>query len=124
MRIASLLGIILSELLIIALFVWNISASSLSLISTMVVVVVFAFAASALLRNIKSMKLTKNYGISGIIGIIVGIIYYIWAADNLESMVLWLRDVGIYFLFLFILLCALYLFLSNKKGNQEIETGS
>lgn len=121
MRAAALGSIIISELLIIALFALDISASSLSLFSTMVVVVLVAFSSSALLRNSKSMKLTKNYTISGIIGLIAGIAYFIWSADNLEAMVLWLKNFGIYFLLIFIFICSLILFFSNKNTDHGIK---
>lgn len=119
MRTAALISILLSELLIIALFSWNISASSLSLISTLVVVVVFAFSASALLRNIKSMKLSRNYTFSGLIGVVMGIVYYIWAGDNLQAMVEWLKDFGIYFLLIFIFICSLFIFFTNRNSEKK-----
>ncbi len=122
MRTATIFGILLSELLIIALFKWEISSSALSLISTMVVVVVVAFAISALLRNIKSLKLSRNYSLSGIIGVVLGIAYFLWAKDNLEAMVNWLKDFGIYFLLLFIFICCLFLFFTNRTKAVQAES--
>lgn len=124
MRLTALLSIIISEILILGLLVLDVSADKLSLISTLVLVVVTAFASSALLRNFKGLKTSKNYLISGIIGVVIAIFYYLWAKDNLTAMVNWLRESGIYFLMLLILLAALVLFFTsvNKKNTpQKIE---
>lgn len=121
-RTTALLIILLCELLLLALLVLDISASSLSLISTLVIVVVSAFGVSALLRNFQSIKASRNYSISGLLGIVIGVIYFIWAGDNLESMVQWLKETGIYFLLLFIFICAIYLYYSKKPVKDNIET--
>lgn len=117
MRAGALLTIIVCEILILLLIGIDISANSLSLISTLVVVVLTAFSFSALLRNFQSLTLKKNYLISGIIGIVVGISYFIWAADNLEDMVHWLQKYGVELLLLIILGCAgiLYFFRGSKN---------
>jgi len=99
----------------------NISSSTLSMVSTLVVVVLVAFSLSALLRNIKSLTLTKNYGISGVLGVIAGILYYIWAADHVDAMVIWLKDYGVLILLLIIFICAaaLYVMKGNKEGSHN-----
>ena len=119
MRTAALIMITLSQFMILILTSLEISASSLSLFTTLITVVVFAFAASALLRNIKSMSLSRNYMISGIIGVVIGIIYFIWAGDNLERMVLWMKDFGIYFLMALAVICAFILFFSSNKKDKK-----
>jgi hypothetical protein len=115
MRAFALLLIAISELLILLLLNVDLSASSLSLISTLVVVVAFAFASSALLRNIRSLTLAKNYMISGVIGVIIGVIYYLWAGENLNSLVVWLKDSGINLMLVIIFIAALILFLNKGK---------
>jgi peptidoglycan/LPS O-acetylase OafA/YrhL len=97
----------------------DISANSLSLVSTLVVVVVTAFACSALLRNFKSLILRKNYLISGIIGVVIGILYFIWASKNLEDMVLWLKKYGVDLLLLVILACALVLYFFKGRRSHS-----
>lgn len=124
MRTIALAIIILSEILILALLALDFGASSLSMVSTLVAVVVAAFAASALLRNIKSMKLSRNYIISGICGVIVGIAYYLWAKENLEAMVHWLKEYGVYVLMVIILVCSLILYFSNRKKETTPSTVS
>ncbi|MEQ8907560.1 MAG: hypothetical protein RIC95_00075 [Vicingaceae bacterium] len=123
MRLAALLSIIVSEILILGLLVLDVSADKLSLISTLVVVVITAFASSALLRNINSLKSSKNYLISGILGLVIAFFYYVWAQDNLTPLVEWLRNSGIYFLMLIILLAALGLFFSKPASKpKKVET--
>ncbi len=119
MRTAALLLIAISELLILLLLNLELSASSLGMISTLVVVVTFAFASSALLRNIKSLKLGRNYTISGIIGVVIGVIYYLWARTNLESFVLWLKESGVNLMLLIIFIAALFLFWNKGKKVQS-----
>jgi len=121
MRSGALVTIIVSEILVLLLIGMDISANSLSLVSTLVVVVVTAFACSALLRNFKSIILRKNYLISGIIGVFIGILYFIWAADNLENMVYWLQRYGVEILLLVILVCALILFFFKGHKPQQGE---
>lgn len=117
MRPGALLTIIVCEILILLLIGMDISANSLSLVSMLVLVVLTAFSLSALLRNFQSITLKKNYLISGIIGIVVGISYFIWVADNLENMVHWLQKYGVKLLLLIILGCAgiLYFFRGCKN---------
>jgi uncharacterized membrane protein len=118
MRLAALLSILVSEVLILGLFVIDLSSEKLSLISTLVMALLIAFALSAILRNIKSLKLSKNYLVSGILGVILSVFYYIWAVENLTSFVDWLKSSGIYFLMLGILLAALVLFFTSPKSKQ------
>jgi len=122
MRIFALILIALAELMILLLLNVDLSASSLSLISTLVVVVATAFASSALLRNLRSVKLGRNYLISGIIGIIIGVIYYLWAGKNLASFVVWLKNSGIDLMLALIFVAALFLFANKgrkKPGSQQ-----
>ena len=118
MRLAALLSIIVSEILIVGLFVIDLGSEKLSLISTLVMALLIAFALSAILRNIKSLKLTQNYLISGLLGVIISVFYYLWAIDNLINLVDWLKTSGVYFLMLGILLAALVLFFTSNKSND------
>ena len=102
MRAAFLGLIILCELLILLTRDISVNSSSLSFITTLVVVVLAAFTVSALLRNVKTLTLTKNYGISGVIGIAAGVLFYMWISNNLDSMLSWLADNGLYILLIVI----------------------
>ena len=119
MRTGALITIIVCEILILTLLSMDISSNSLSLVSTLVTVVVAAFTFSALLQNFKSLTLRKNYLISGIIGVIIGIIYFIWASKNLEDMVLWLKKYGVDLLLLVILACALVLYFFKGRRSHS-----
>jgi len=119
MRTAALILIVISELLILLLLNLELSASSLSLISTLVVVVTFGFASSALLRNIKTIKLGRNYTISGIIGVVVGVFYYLWASKNIDSLVRWLKNSGIDVLLIIIFISALFLFFNKGRKREK-----
>ena len=107
------------EILILLLIGMDINANSLSLVSTLVVVVVTAFSFSALLRNFESLTLKKNYLLSGIIGIVLGVLYFIWASDNLEDMVSWLQKYGVEFLLLIILICAMILYFFKGRKTES-----
>ena len=119
MRLAALLTIIISQILILGISTISLSADKLSLISTLVVVLIVAFASSALLRNIQSLKVRNNYIISSIVGVILAIFYYLWAKENVNATVDWLRDTGIYFLMLFIIIAALVLFFTKSKDKSS-----
>ena len=99
----------------------DIDSNSLNFVSTLVLVVLISFTISALLRNIKSFTLTKNYGLSGAIGVIGGIAFYWWAGQHLDSMVLWLQNYGIYFLMLVITICALLLYFYKGSDSKEVK---
>lgn len=118
MRSIALLCILLCEIAIAVLFSMDITASTLNMISTLVVVVIVSFTFSSMLQGIKRLKRGKVYLISGIIGVVFGIVYFVWAGDNLERMVVWLREYGIYFLLLMILLCSLVLFFSKSNSKR------
>jgi H+/Cl- antiporter ClcA len=128
MRAGALLTILVCELLVLMMMSLDIDSNSLSFVSTLVVVVIVAFTFSAVLSNIKSLTLTKNYGVSGIFGIVAGILYYWWAGDHLDAMVHWLQNYGVYFLMLIIFLCALILFfykgVQNKVEKQVKENSN
>jgi len=114
MKIFALILIALAELMILLLLNVDLSASSLSLISTLVVVVATAFASSALLRNLRSKKKKKK--------IIIGVIYYLWAGKNLASFVVWLKNSGIDLMLALIFVAALFLFANKgrkKPGSQQ-----
>ena len=119
MRAGALATILVCEILVLMMMAIDIDSSSLSFVSTLVVVVLVAFTLSALLRNVKSLTLTKNYAITGAIGVVAGIVYYWWAGDHLDAMVLWLQSYGIYFLMLVIFLCALILYFSKGENKAH-----
>ena len=119
MRIAAIINIIVSEILILVLLTYEVNASTISLISTMVVVVLISFTLSAALRYIKALHLTRNYLISGSIGVFLGIVYYLWASSNVENIIHWFESYGINILLFVILLNALFLFI--YKGNKKAE---
>lgn len=120
MRAGALLTILVCELLVLMMMSVDIDSNSLSFVSTLVVVVIVAFTFSALLRNIKSLTLTKNYGLSGLLGVVAGILYYWWAGEHLDTMVHWLKNYGVYFLMLIIFICALILYF-YKGVKKEVE---
>lgn len=119
MRLAALFSIIISEILLIGLFVIDLSSEKLSLISTLVMALLIAFSLSALLKNMRNLKVSKNYLISGILGVILSIFYYIWAIENLTNFVTWLKSTGVYFLMLGVLLAALVLFFTSNKSKKS-----
>lgn len=119
MRLAALFCIIISEILLIGLFVIDLSSEKLSLISTLVMALLIAFSLSALLKNMRNLKVSKNYLISGILGVILSIFYYIWAIENLTNFVTWLKSTGVYFLMLGVLLAALVLFFTSNKSKKS-----
>ena len=122
MRTGALATILVCQLLVLMMMTLDIDSNSLSFVSTLVVVVLVAFTFSALLRNIKSLALIKNYGLSGVLGVIAGISFYWWTEQNLDSMVLWLQNYGIYFLMLIIFICALLLYLYKGSKSDKVKS--
>ncbi|MGY5356186.1 hypothetical protein [Wenyingzhuangia sp. IMCC45467] len=118
MKTGALATILVCELLIITMMSVNISSSALSFISTLVIVVIVAFSISALLQNIKTLKASKKYGISGVLGVLIGLLYYWWASDHFTTLVTWLQTYGMYFLFIIIFLCALFLYAYKDKKKE------
>ncbi|ANW96151.1 hypothetical protein AXE80_07610 [Wenyingzhuangia fucanilytica] len=117
MKTGALLTILVCELLILMMMSVDIQSSSLSFVSTLVVVVIVAFSFSALLQNVKSLASSKKYGISGLIGVIAGLFYFWWASKHFETIVGWLKTYGLYFLFIMIFICALFLY--SYKGDKK-----
>ncbi|GGF73658.1 hypothetical protein [Wenyingzhuangia marina] len=125
MKTGALLTILVSELLILMMMSVDIQSSSLSFVSTLVVVVIVAFSFSAILQNIKSLTTSKKYGISGLMGIAAGLLYFWWASDHFNAIVQWLKTYGVYFLFLIIFICALFLYTyKGDKKRKNIEESS
>ncbi|NJB83292.1 hypothetical protein [Wenyingzhuangia aestuarii] len=115
MKVGALATIIVSELLILMLTSLNINSNSISFVSTLVVVVVVAFSFSALLQNIKTLASSKKYGISGVIGVIAGILYFWLTSKHFETIVAWLHKYGVSILLVVILICVIYLFQGKKS---------
>ncbi len=115
MRTFALTLIIISEI-IIALS-WNVDmdTGSLSFLTTLIIVVIAAFTFSALLRNFKSLTLTRNYLFSGLVGVVAGILFYAWIKDHLDSLLNWLKTYGPYYLLAIIFISALILYLVPQK---------
>jgi len=106
-----LLGlIILCEIIIYLTRGVEINEESLRFATTLVLVVLVAFTVSALLRNIKSIHMPRNYTISGIAGVIIGVVYYNWVGEHLVALVEWLKNYGLLILLLIIFISALVLF--------------
>ena len=106
--------LILTDLVIYLTKDFTISGGSLSFLLTLVVVVLVAFASSALLRNFKTLKMTRNYTYSGIIGVVIGIFFYMWVKSNIEALSNWFAENGITVLLVINLICALTIFLAPK----------
>ena len=98
-----------------------VSGNSLSFLLTLVVVVLVAFASSALLRNMKSIKMSKNYTYSGAIGVIVGIIFYMWVRSNIEALTNWFGENGFTMLLILNIICAITIFLAPKPKKAQEE---
>ena len=111
--------IILSNLIIGLTHGIELNPTSLSFLLTMIVVVIVAFALSALLRNIHSMKMTRNYTLSGIIGVIVGIVFFFWIKTNTEALVNWFDNYGLTILLGINILAALVLFAVRPPKKKE-----
>lgn len=110
--------LLLSDLVIYLTRDLSISGNSLSFLLTLVVVVLAAFAGSAVLRNIKSLKMTKNYTYSGILGVVLGILFYIWVSDNIHALSDWFSAHGLTILLIINIICALTIFLVGKPKKK------
>lgn len=110
--------LLLTDLVIYLTRGLSISSASLSILLTLVVVVLVAFASSALLRNRKSLKMTKNYTYSGLIGVIVGIFFYMWVGSNIEALSRWFAENGVTMMLVLNVICAITIFLVPKPKKQ------
>tara|TARA_R110002072_G_scaffold200539_13_gene358278 strand:+ start:554 stop:937 length:384 start_codon:yes stop_codon:yes gene_type:complete len=119
MRIFAISLILVSELAIVIGVKSNLNADNISLISTLIVVLFVSFTMSAILNQIKSLKLKKNYLISRIVGIVVAIVYYLWIKANMDRMMAWLDKNGLYFLLFLIAVGAIMLFFTNYKKSAK-----
>lgn len=117
MKTGALATILVCELLIMTMMSVDIKSSSLSFISTLVVVVIVAFSFSALLQKKKDIASSKKYGISGLLGVVVGLFYFWWANEHFDTIVHWLKTYGVYILFIIITICALFLY--TYKGDLK-----
>ena len=115
--------IIICELVIALTWDTDIDTGSLSFLTSLIIVVISAFASSALLRNIKKLSLSKNYTISGIVGVLAGYLFYTWISGHLDAAVLWLKNYGIYIL-LFIILASAFMLYMTKSHKQKVVEAS
>lgn len=122
MRAFALGLIILSDIIIGLTHGVSINPGTFNFLLTMIVVVVAAFAVSAVLRNIQSITMTRNYTISGIIGIALGIGFFLWIQNNTAALISWFEEHGLTILLGLNILGALTIFFvsSKKKSSQEV----
>ena len=122
MRIYALGLIILTDIIIGLTRDMDVNSSGLNFLLTLIIVVIVAFAASALLRNAKNIKMTRNYSISGILGIVVGIIFFFWIRANTEALLEWFRNHGLTILLLLNVIAGLTIFFSkpSKKAENQL----
>ena len=121
MRNYALALLILSDIVIYLTKDLDVSSGSLSFLLTLIVVVIIAFISSALLRNAKNLKMTKNYTYSGSMGVVVGIIFYTWVKSNIAALTEWFAAHGLTFLLLINILCALIIFFTASRKKPEVE---
>ncbi|WP_417608378.1 hypothetical protein [Owenweeksia hongkongensis] len=112
--------IILSDIIMWFTHGVDINPTSLSFLLTLILVIVIAFASSALLRNMQSLKMTRNYTISGVIGIVLGIIFFFWIRDNTAAVIAWFNQYGLIILLGINLLAALYIFFAKKPKKEVV----
>jgi len=101
----------------------KLNPTGISFLLTLIVVVIIAFGLSALLRNINSLKMTRNYILSGALGVVAGIFFYLWVKDNTVSLIHWFEQHGFTILLVINLLAALYIFFAKKSKSKHIEEG-
>lgn len=115
-----LLGLIfLCEIIIYLTRNVNINNDSLQFMTTLVLVVLAAFTISAILRNFKSIRMPRNYLISGIFGVIIGVVYFNWVGQHLDALTEWLKFYGLLVLLLIILVSAVILYLTNSSSDKK-----
>lgn len=95
----------------------SISSGYLSFLLTLIMVVLVAFAGSAFLRNITSLKMARNYMYSGLIGVIFGIIFFFWINSNIAALTNWFDENGLAILLIINAICALTIFFAPKRKN-------
>jgi drug/metabolite transporter (DMT)-like permease len=110
--------ILLCELVILATRNLDLNAVVLSALTTLILVVVLAFMFSSLLRGIKSLEIKKNFLISGVASILIGILYFLWIRTRIQDLIDWLHNYGLYILLIIIALAAAFLLL-NKGAKKE-----
>lgn len=96
----------------------SISSGYLSFLLTLVMVVLVAFASSAFLRNIKNLKMTRNYMYSGIMGVVFGLIFIFWVNSNISALTDWFEANGLGLLLIINVICALTIFFAPKRKKQ------
>ena len=121
MRGAFLVLIILCEIVIALTRKIDVDKSALSLVTTLMVVVIMAFMISGPLQRIKSLSLARNYMVSGIVGVIVGIIFYTWVGDHLDYLLEWLKNYGLFILLLIIFVSATVLYFKGPSSHKKEE---
>lgn len=123
MRGFALALIILTDIIMWLTHDVELNPTGISFLLTLIVVVILAFGLSALLRNINSLKMTRNYIFSGVIGVIAGIFFYLWVKDNTVALIHWFEQYGFTILLGINILAALYIFFAKKKKPKPIEEG-
>lgn len=119
MRAFALGLIILSDIIIGLTNGMNLNPAGLSFLLTMILVVIVAFTVSALLRNMQSLTMTRNYTISGIAGVVTGAIFFFWIKSNTEALITWFEDHGLTILLVINILAALVIFFVKPAKKKE-----
>lgn len=102
----------------------SVDGGYLSFLLTLIMVVLVAFISSAMLRNVKNLKITRNYLYSGIIGVIFGLFFVFWVNSNIAAFTSWFNEYGLIVLLIINLLCALTIFFARKPRKKTEPTAA
>jgi Na+-driven multidrug efflux pump len=111
--------LLLTNLVIYLTDVLSVSSGYVSFMLTLVMVVLVAFASSALLRNVQNLKMTRNYMYSGLIGVVFGLIFVFWINSNISAFSDWFEANGLVMLLIINVICALTIFLVPKPKKKK-----
>ena len=111
--------LLLTNIVIYLTDILSVSSGYVSFMLTLVMVVLVAFASSALLRNVQNLKMTRNYMYSGLIGVVFGLIFVFWINSNISAFSDWFAENGLGMLLIINIICALTIFFAPKPKKVD-----
>ena len=100
----------------------TLNSAKVAILISMIVTVIMAFVFSALSQQVRVRKIRYKYGLSGVLGLVCGVLCYMALDDSPFLSLEWVNSYGKVLLIGINVLAALFLFFTKREKKTDIAT--
>ena len=121
-RLAALGLILVTNFGFYILPVTTLNSEKVAILISMILTVIMAFVFSALSHQVRVRQIRYKYGVSGVLGLVCGILCYMAIKDSAFLSLEWINSYGKLLLIGMNVLAALFLFFTKREKKQTEDT--